>query len=96
MLKNPTTTCPSVADGNTFHNPPYTNASYPATVNQPWLYICYDNAAGVDFTSAASGQGGQDVNVIVLYTYLPLTPLLGNQFGTFHLASNEHLTVQGP
>jgi len=96
VLKNPTTTCPSVADGNTFHNPPYTNASYPGTVNQPWLYICYDNAPGVDFTSPASGQGGQDVNVIVLYTYSPLTPLLGNQFGTFHLASNQHLTVQGP
>ena len=49
-----------------------------------------------DFTSPAAGQGGQDVNVIVLYTYSPLTPLLGGQFGTFHLASNEHMTVQGP
>lgn len=96
VLKNPTTTCPSVADGNVFHNPPYVSSAYPGTVNQPWLYICYDNTAGVDFTSPAAGQGGQDVNVIVLYTYAPLTPLLGNQFGTFHLASNEHLTVQGP
>jgi Flp pilus assembly protein TadG len=96
VLKNSSSTCPSVADGNSFHNPPYTNASYPGTVNQPWLYICYDNTPGVDFTSPASGQGGQDVNVIVLYTYSPLTPLLGGQFGTFHLASNQHLTVQGP
>jgi Flp pilus assembly protein TadG len=96
VLKNSATTCPSVTDGNAFHNPPYVNSAYPGTANQPWLYICYDNTAGVDFTSPASGQGSQDVNVIVLYTYAPLTPLLGNQFGTFHLASNEHLTVQGP
>ena len=96
VLKNPATTCPSVADGNGFYNPPYVSAAYPAAVNQPWLYICYDNTAGVDFSSPASGQGGQDVNVIVLYTYSPLTPLLGGQFGTFRLATNEHLTVQGP
>jgi Flp pilus assembly protein TadG len=96
VLKNPSTTCPSVADGNSFHNPPYANAAYPGTVNQPWLYICYDNTPGLDFTSAPAGQGGQDVNVIVLYTYSPLTPLLGGQFGTFHLASNQHMTVQGP
>jgi Flp pilus assembly protein TadG len=96
VLKNTSTTCPAVADGNAYHNPPYVNSAYPTSVNVAWLYICYDNTAGVDFTSAASGQGGQDVNVIVLYTYAPLTPLLGNQFGTFHLANNEHITVQGP
>jgi Flp pilus assembly protein TadG len=96
VLKNPTTTCPSVADGNAFHNPPYVNSAYPGAANQPWLYICYDNTAGLDFASPASGQGGQDVNVIVLYTYSPLTPALSGQFGTFHLATNEHLTVQGP
>lgn len=96
VLKNPGTTCPSVTDGNTFHNPPYVTTAYPPTANTTWLYICYDNTAGVDFTSAASGQGNQDLNVIVLYTYSPLTPLLGGQFGVFHLASNEHMTVQGP
>lgn len=96
VLKNPGTTCPSVTDGNTFHNPPYVTSAYPPTANTTWLYICYDNTAGVDFTSAASGQGNQDLNVIVLYTYSPLTPLLGGQFGVFHLASNEHMTVQGP
>ena len=96
VLKNPGTTCPSVTDGNTFHNPPYVTSAYPPTANTTWLYICYDNTAGVDFTAAASGQGNQDLNVIVLYTYSPLTPLLGGQFGVFHLASNEHMTVQGP
>ena len=96
VLKNPSTTCPGVADGNAFHNPPYASSAYPGTANVAWLYICYDNTAGVDFTSAPAGQGGQDVDVIVLYTYSPLTPLLGGQFGTFHLANNEHVTVQGP
>jgi Flp pilus assembly protein TadG len=96
VLKNSSTTCPSVADGNSYHNPPYASSAYPGTVNVAWLYICYDNTAGTDFTSAPSKQSGMDVNVIVLYTYAPLTPLLGNQFGTFHLAANEHITVQGP
>jgi hypothetical protein len=83
--------CPSVADGNGYHNPPYANSAYPPVANQPWLYICYANAAGPPF-----GGGGQDLNVIVLYTYSPLTPLISGQFGTFHLAANEHITVQGP
>ena len=95
VLKNPGTTCPAAADGNAYHNPPYNNSAYPGA-NQVWLYICYDNTPGTDFAVAASGQGGQDVNVIVLYTYSPLTPLVGGQFGTFHLAANQHITVQGP
>jgi Flp pilus assembly protein TadG len=96
VLKNPGTTCPAPTDGNAFHNPPYANAAYPAAVNQPWLYICYDNTSGTDFTSPPSGQSLQDVNVIVLYTYGPLTPLVTAQFGTFHMAVNQHMTVQGP
>jgi len=97
VLKNPAgTTCPTPSDGNGYHNPPYANSAYPTTANQPWLYICYDNTNGVDFTSPAGGQSQQDVNVIVLYSYGPLTPLITAQFGTFHLAANEHITVQGP
>lgn len=97
VLKNPGTTCPAATDGNAYHNPPYANSSYPAATNQPWLYICYDNTAGVDFASPpASGQTLQDVNVIVLYSYGALTPILSAQFGQFHLAVNEHMTVQGP
>ena len=95
-LKNPGTTCPNPTDGNAFHNPPYANSAYPPTANQTWLYICYDNTSGVDFTSPATGQSLQDLNVIVLYTYGPLTPLVTAQFGTFHLAANTHMTVGGP
>ena len=98
VLKNAGTTCPAPTDGNAFHNPPYANASYPAATNQPWLYICYDNTAGVDFPSVppASGQTLQDVNVIVLYSYGALTPIVTAQFGLFRLAVNQHMTVQGP
>jgi hypothetical protein len=96
VLKNPGTTCPSVADGNTYHNPPYTSAAYPATSGVAWLYICYANTPGLDYASTPpSGQGGVDVNVIVLYGYAPLTPLISGQFGSFRLAANQHITVQG-
>jgi Flp pilus assembly protein TadG len=96
-LKNPGTTCPNPTDGNAYHNPPYASSAYPPTPNQTWLYICYDNAPGLDFpASPAGGQSLQDLNVIVLYTYGPLTPLVTAQFGTFRIASNTHMTVGGP
>lgn len=95
ILKNPGTTCPSVTDGNAYHNPPYVSSAYPGTANQPWLYICYDNTPGLDFTSPATSQGQLDLNVIVLYTYGPLTPLVKSQFGVFQVAVNQHMTVQG-
>jgi Flp pilus assembly protein TadG len=95
-LKNPGTTCPNPTDGNAYHNPPYADSAYPVTANEVWLYICYDNTPGVDFTGPPTGQSQQDLNVIVLYSYGPLTPLISGQFGTFHLAANEHITVQGP
>jgi Flp pilus assembly protein TadG len=93
-LKNPGTTCPTSTDGNAYHNPPYGDSAYPATANQVWLYICYDNTPGMD--PPTGPQSLQDLNVIVLYSYGPLTPLISAQFGTFHLAANEHITVQGP
>ena len=86
------TTCPAPSDGNGFHNPPYANSAYPPTANQPWLYICYNNAAG---PPPATNQGGLDLNVIVLYAYGPLTPLVTAQFGIFRVAVNQHMTVQG-
>jgi Flp pilus assembly protein TadG len=95
VLKNPGSTCPSPSDGNAYHNPPYVNSAYPAVANQPWLYICYNNTPGLDFTSPATNQGQLDLNVIVLYAYSPLTPLITAQFGIFHLATNQHMTVQG-
>ena len=90
-LKNPGTTCPVPTDGNSFHNPPYANSAYPSTANQAWLYICYNNTPGTD----PATQGQVDLNVIVLYSYGPLTPLITAQFGSFRLASNVHMTVQG-
>jgi Flp pilus assembly protein TadG len=95
VLKNPGTTCPAPTDGNAYHNPPYANSAYPATANQPWLYICYNNSAGLDFTSPATNQGQLDLNVIILYAYGPLTPLVTAQFGIFRVAVNQHMTVQG-
>ncbi len=95
ILKNPGTTCPSVTDGNAVHNPPYVSSAYPSAANQPWLYICYNNTPGLDFTSPATNQAQLDLNVIVLYTYGPLTPIVKTQFGFFRLAANQHITVQG-
>ena len=95
VLKNPATTCPSVTDGNAFHNPPYVSSAYPATTNQPWLYVCYNNTPGLDFTSPATNQAQLDLNVILLYSYGPLTPVVKSQFGIFQVASNQHMTVQG-
>jgi Flp pilus assembly protein TadG len=95
VLKNPGTTCPSTSDGNSFFNPPYADSAYPNVANQPWLYICYANTPGLDFTSPAGNQGQQDLNVIVLYAYGPLTPLVTAQFGSFRLAVNVHMTVGG-
>jgi Flp pilus assembly protein TadG len=95
ILKNPATTCPAPTDGNAYHNPPYASSAYPPTANQPWLYICYNNTAGLDFTSPATNQGQLDLNVIVLYAYGPLTPLVTAQFGIFRVAVNQHMTVQG-
>lgn len=95
VLKNPAATCPAPTDGNTFHNPPYPNSAYPTTANQPWLYICYNNTAGTDYTGPPAGAGQQDLNVIVLFVYSPLTPIVNSQFTAIRLAANEHMTVQG-
>jgi Flp pilus assembly protein TadG len=95
VLKNPSTTCPSTSDGNTLHNPPYVSSAYPGSANQPWLYICYNNTSGLDYTSPATNMGQLDLNVIVLYTYGPLTPVVKSQFGVFQVATNVHMTVQG-
>lgn len=95
VLKNPGNTCPTPTDGNPWHNPPYLTSAYPSTANQPWLYICYNNTPGLDYTSPATNMGQLDLNVIVLYTYGPLTPVVKSQFGVFQVATNTHMTVQG-
>ncbi|MEO8744027.1 MAG: TadE/TadG family type IV pilus assembly protein [Candidatus Dormiibacterota bacterium] len=95
VLKNPGTTCPAPTDGNSFHNPPYASSAYPTTADQSWLYICYNNTPGLDFSSPATNQSQKDLNVILLYSYSALTPVVSAQFGNFHIASNVHMTVQG-
>jgi Flp pilus assembly protein TadG len=95
ILKNPGTTCPAPTDGNAYHNPPYVASAYPAATNQPWLYICYNNTPGLDYTTPATTLGQLDLNVIVLYSYSPLTPLVKTQLGIFQVAANQHMTVQG-
>jgi Flp pilus assembly protein TadG len=96
ILKNSSQTCPTASDLNGFHNPPYQSSFYPSTANQAWLYICYNNTPFVDYPSTPATNLGQlDVNVIVLLSYGPLTPIISTQFGAFHLAANEHMTVQG-
>ena len=95
VLKNPGTTCPAPTDGNAFYNPPFANSAYPPGPNQTWLYICYAKTPGLDFTSPATNQSQQDLNVILLNSYGPMTPLVSAQFGIFRIAVNVHMTVQG-
>jgi len=59
ILKNPGADCPAVADGNVYHNPPYTNAAFPGVANQPWLYICYDYSNADYPSTPATGYAGQ-------------------------------------
>ncbi len=96
VLRNSTQTCPTASDLNGYHNPPYQNAYYPTTAGVPWLYICYANTPGIDLASPPANAGGADVNVILLYSYSPLTPVTNAAFGAFHIAANEHVQVQGP
>ena len=97
VLRNPGNDCPAVADGNAFHNPPYVNAAFPGTANQPWLSICYDGSGAFDYpTTPPTGYAGRDLNVVLLMAYGPLTatvpaPLGGN----FGLAANWHVRISG-
>ena len=95
-LKNSSTTCPTSSDGNAYHNPPYVSSAYPNTPNQAWLYICYNNSPGLDFPGApAVGRSQQDLNVILIYKYGPLTPAISSNFGNIPIAVNLHMTIQG-
>ena len=97
FLKNPGTTCPAVANGNSFHNPPYANAAFPAAANQPWLYICYANSNLQDYpTTPAPNLAGQDLSVILLLAYGPLTAAVPTPLGgTFGLSAAVHARIQG-
>ena len=99
VLANPAATCPDASDENGSHNPPYVDSAYGlASVNQPLLYICYDNTPGVDLASAPGDNSyrGKDVNVILVLSFGFANGLMGATFGnSIHLVANTHMTVGG-
>lgn len=98
QLANPGTTCPSPVDGNALYNPPYTDTTYPATLNQPMLYICYASTPGLDLTTAPTDNSykGDDVEVALVMSFGFVSGffqgILGN---SIHLVANAHMTVGG-
>jgi hypothetical protein len=99
-LQNPSgTTCPTTSDGNTQYNPPYTDDAYAAGgLNQPLLFICYENSPGTDLTSAPTDNSlkGQDVNVILVMSFGFATGFMQGVLGnSVHLAVNAHMIVGG-
>jgi Flp pilus assembly protein TadG len=97
-LINPSTTCPSTTDGNADFNPPYVDSAYPTQPGASYLYICYENSAGTDLQVAPANATPwrlQDLNVIVLYSYQPLTGLLPLPNGVIRESSNWHEAIQG-
>jgi TadE-like protein len=98
LLQNPTTTCPATADGNANFNPPYADSAYPSTTNQPLLYICYQNQAGIDYLNAppAGAHYPNDVNVILVMNFGLASGLLAGLLGgSIHIVANTHMTVGG-
>lgn len=99
-LQNPSgTTCPTTSDGNAQFNPPYTDDAYASgALNQPLLFICYDNTQGLDLTSAPSDNSykGDDVNVILVMSFGFATGFMSNVIGnSVHLAVNTHMVIGG-
>lgn len=92
------TTCPATADGNASYNPPYRDTIYPASLNQPSLYICYANTPGLDLTSAPPDNSykGTDVNVILVMSFGFATGFLQGFLGnSVHIVANAHMAVGG-
>jgi TadE-like protein len=92
--------CPTPADGNPYHNPPYISSAYPAVgvYNQPNLYICYNNDPALDITTAPTDNSHklQDLNVILLMNYGLVTEFMQSQIGkNIPVAANAHMIVQG-
>lgn len=86
--------CPSVADGNLWHNPPYPSSVFPVTANQPKLYVCYDNLSGTPPATFTNPE--RDLNVILVMAYGPLTAAVPTPLGgNLGLTANWHIRVQG-
>lgn len=98
VLQNPTTTCPNVADGNAYYNPPYDDSQFPVAADQPLLFICYDNTPGLDFATAPAGNTykGDDVNVILLMNFGFVAGFTSSALGNaVHMVANTHMTIGG-
>ena len=74
------TNCPSY---------PYTNAQYPPTsgANSGYVYICFN-----DTTTATTATVGQPIRVTILYSFQPVTPLVG---AMVHSAASTEILTQG-
>jgi TadE-like protein len=98
VLQNPGITCPTPVDGNGSYNPPYSDDVYPASLNQPSLFICYANTPGLDLTAAPNDNSykGTDVNVILLMSFGFVSGFLQGVVGnSVHIVVNAHMTVGG-
>jgi Flp pilus assembly protein TadG len=98
QLQNSTSTCPDPTDTNTQHNPPYNDAIYPTDVNQPYLFICYNNSPGLDLAVAPTDNSykGADVNVILIMSFGFATGFLQGTLGnSVHIVANAHMTIGG-
>jgi Flp pilus assembly protein TadG len=72
------TNCPSY---------PYASTLYPPTsaANTGYVFICFNNS-----TTATTTAVGQPIRVTILYSFQPVTPLIGNL--VYSAASTEILT----
>ncbi len=98
ILENPGTTCPDGIDGNANHNPPYADSVYPTAVDQPLLFICYDNTPGLDLATAPADNSfrGQDVNVILIMSFGFAGGFMPSVVGSsVHIVANTHMVVGG-
>ncbi len=94
VLQSPGT-CPT-GIGNSQSNPPYGNAAFPNQANQPWLYICYAGGTTDYATMPATGLTGQDLNVVLVMAYGPLTASVPTPLGgNLGLSANLHMRIQG-
>ena len=75
------TNCPSY---------PYTNAQYPPATtgaNSGYVFICFNNT-----TTATTTTVGQAVRVTVLYSFQPVSPLVGS---IIHSAASTEILAEG-
>lgn len=70
------TNCPSY---------PYASSFYPTAANTGYVFICFN-----DSTTATTAAIGQPIRVTILYSFQPVTPLIGTL--VYSAASTEILT----